>query len=62
MPELSKLAQKTNDLTSAYDERKRTFDKLRDLNLTDEQRTAAIDDYIAAAKHFDDLRAKFSAK
>ena len=57
---LSKAAQATADLTSAYDVRQRLFDRLRDLNLDDEKRAEAVADYVAAAKAFDDLRTKIA--
>jgi hypothetical protein len=56
MPELSKLTQQTVDLTSAYDDRKRLFDRLRDLKMNDEARAEALKLYETAAKHFDKLR------
>lgn len=62
MPEKQKLQQRTIDLTGAYDERKRLFDNLRRLEMDDDERAAAIDEYKAASKHFDDLRAKLDSK
>jgi hypothetical protein len=55
--ELSNLAHVTNDFTAAWDERKRLFERLRDLRLNDDDRKAAIADYKKACKHFDELRA-----
>lgn len=60
MADLSKLAQRTVELTSAWDERKRLFDRLRDLKMDDDARATAIKDYAAAAKHFEDLRSSFT--
>lgn len=57
-PEPSKLQDQTTAFTSAWDERKRTFDRLRDLRLTDEARETAIAEYKAAAKTYDELAAK----
>lgn len=61
MPEkpddISKAARQHVEMASAWDERKRTFDRLRDLRLTDEDRTAALEEYRAASKLFDDARA-----
>lgn len=57
MPKLSKLQEQTVNLTAAYDERKRLFDKLPDLRLTDVDRATAIADNKAAAVEFDKLRA-----
>lgn len=62
MAELSKLAARTADVTAAYDERKRLFDKLRDLELSDEDRAKTIDEYKQAGKHFDELRSKLDSK
>jgi hypothetical protein len=59
-PEPSKLQEQTTAFTAAWDERKRTFDRLRDLRLTDEARTEAIADYKAALKTFDEQRAKIT--
>lgn len=56
MAELSKLAQATIELTGAWDERKRTFDRLRDLKLSDEDRQKALADYTEASAHFEKLR------
>lgn len=55
--EPTKLAKQINDLTSAYDERKRLFDKLRNLNLDDDAITAIVKEYGQAAKEFDNQRA-----
>jgi hypothetical protein len=52
MPELSKLAEKTVNTTSAWDERKRLFDRLRDLTLNDEDRKKAIEAYKVADREF----------
>lgn len=56
MAELTKIAQTTNDLTSAWDERRRCFDALRNLNLDDETRKTKIIKYLAAAADFEKLR------
>lgn len=55
-PVLSTLQQQTVDLTSAWDERRRLFDRLRDLRLTDKRRKELLTEYKAAASHFDSLR------
>lgn len=56
MPELTKLGQLTNDAVSAHRERARLFERLANLNLDDEQRQTAIDEYAAAAATFDKAR------
>ncbi len=56
MPGLSKIAEKHNNYTSAYDERKRLFDALRNPDLSDEERDAAEKDYKTAALDFDKQR------
>lgn len=55
---LSNLARVTNDVIAAYDERTRLFNKLRNLNLTDEERKETIAEYKKAAKLFDELRSQ----
>lgn len=55
---LSTLAKATNDVTAAYDERTRLFNKLRSLKLTDEERKETIAEYKKAAKLFDELRSQ----
>ncbi len=52
MPELSKLAEQTVELTSKWDERKRTFEQLRRLDLSDEARKEAIEAYKRADREF----------
>ena len=52
MAELSKIAQSTTDMIAAYDERKRTFDALRDLSMDDEKRAAAVEAYKKADREF----------
>lgn len=56
MADLTQLAQSHIDLTSAYDERKRLFDKLRNLYLDDDARQEAVAEYAVAAERFDTLR------
>lgn len=56
MADLTQLAQSHIDLTSAYDERKRLFDKLRNLNLDEGERLEVAKEYVAAADLFDTLR------
>lgn len=56
MPRPSKLQQKTIDYVAAYDERKRLFERLRDLRLDDAARQTAVEEYAAAAAKFDKLR------
>lgn len=51
--ETSKLQQQTIDMTGAYDERKRTFDVLRNLSLDDEKRAAAVEAYKRANAEFE---------
>lgn len=60
MSEPSKLQQQTIDFTSAWDEHKRTFDRLRDLMMDDEQRKEALDEYLKAARAFETARAALS--
>lgn len=62
MPELSDHAKNHVDLVGAYDERKRLFDRLRDLNLNDEDRKTAEADYLKAAANFDTLRSNVGKK
>lgn len=40
-------------MVGAYDERKRTFDVLRNLSLSDEKRAKAIEDYKRANAEFE---------
>jgi len=54
----TKLQAADIEMVAAYDERKRLFDRLRDLRLNDEDRAQVRSDYAAAAKRFDELRAK----
>lgn len=54
----SQMTQQDIELIGAYDERKRLFDQLRDLRLNDDRRKEIRSDYAAAAKRFDELRAK----
>ena len=56
MDELTHLAQSHIDLISAYDERQRLFNVLRNLHLKDTSRKQAAAEYSAAAKHFDEMR------
>ena len=56
MSDLTQLAQAHIDLTSAYDERQRLFNRLRILTLDDDERKKAAAEYAAAAKHFDEMR------
>ena len=56
MADLTQLAQSHIDLTSAYDERQRLFNALRNLELDDAQRREAANQYAAAAKHFENMR------
>lgn len=51
--EPSKLQQQTVEMVGAYDERKRTFDVLRNLSLSDEKRAKAIEDYKRANAEFE---------
>lgn len=54
----STLETQHNDLTSAYDERTRLFDKLRNPRLTYNDRKQAAADYTAASELFDKLRSE----
>lgn len=55
-PKLSKLQQQAVDLTSAWDERQRLFNELRNLNHDDERRQQNLTDYLAASRHLDEVR------
>ena len=57
MPEMSKLAQQTQDLIGAKDDTDRLFNRLRDLRLSDEDRQKAIDDYAEASTRYEKARA-----
>lgn len=56
--EPSEMTNEDIELVGAYDERKRLFDRLRDLRIDDDTRTEVRKGYAAAAKRFDELRAK----
>lgn len=56
MPNPTKLGQLTIDFVAAHRERARLFERLANLNLSDEERQTAIDDYAAASKAFDKAR------
>ena len=49
----SKLLQQTTDLVGARRERDRTFDRMSDPRLNDEDRQKAIDEFKTAADDYD---------
>lgn len=53
IPQPNKFSELTSELTAAYDERKRTFDALRDPMLDEMQRQVAIDAYKKANRTFE---------
>lgn len=53
----TKLQQQTADLIGSYDERRRTFDALRDQTMDDTKRQAAIDAYKKANAEFERQKA-----
>ena len=53
IPQPNKLSELTAEVTAAYDERKRTFDALRDPMLDETQRQVAIDAYKKANRTFE---------
>lgn len=55
-PETSKLSEQMTQFTAAWDERQRTFNALRDLNVTDDVRKQRLAEYKAAAENFEKLR------
>lgn len=65
MPEPPKqptLLDRTNDYVAAWEDRKRTFDDLRNQTMSDEARHAAIAAYVDASKRFDAARAELMRK
>lgn len=60
MPEKKSIFELTTTFTSAWDERKRTFDAMRNPRLTDAQREAAAIAYATAAANFEKLRAELT--
>ena len=56
MAELSKIAQAQGQLVSAWDERHRIFEAMRNPNLTDEQREALASQYKEASRTFEKHR------
>jgi len=62
MVDLSKLTLKTVALTSAWDERSRIFNRLRDLRISDDERQKLIDAYKIAADNFDKSRHQILGK
>lgn len=62
MAEPTKLGQQALDLVSAYDERTRLFNRLRDLRLDDEHLVNVMKEYATAADHFEKLRGEITRK
>lgn len=58
MAELNQTALKTLDMTATYDERRRTFDRLRNLSLSDPDLKQAIEDYKNANRAFEKAKAE----
>lgn len=57
MPELSKIAEAQGQLVSAWDERKRIFEAMRNPRLDDETRQILAAEYKAASQLFEKHRA-----
>lgn len=57
IPDDNRHSALTSELTGSYDERKRTFDALRNPMLSEDERKAAIDTYKAANRAFEAAKA-----
>lgn len=62
MAERTKAQQTADELTSAYDERTRLFNALRDPRRTDEELKKLQTEYAEASHKFEQLRTAFTRK
>jgi hypothetical protein len=62
MADKKSLFEQTSLFTSAWDARKRTFDRLRDPRLTDPDREEAAIAYATAAAEFEKLRKEITTQ